>query len=77
MAKRESLTVKQNRAKHINVAAVAYTDMCIFAAVIELLEGGLVSADVQPDDFKIIEIAKRAQQKCLRRYDAAIEAANR
>lgn len=51
--------------------AQAHTDLNVFGAIVELLEGGLVSADVQPDDFRIIDLAKRAQQRCLRRYDEA------
>lgn len=53
-------------------AAMAHTDMNIFEGIVSLLEGGLVSSGCQPDDFKIIEMARRAQRRCLKRYDAAI-----
>lgn len=49
----------------------AHTDLNIFAAIVAILEGGTVSADAQPDDFKIIKLCQRAQAKCLRRYDRA------
>ncbi len=54
--------------------AKAHTDLNIFAAIEATLEGGIVSADVQPDDFAIIRICQRAQQRCLRRYDNALAA---
>lgn len=49
----------------------AHTDLNIFAAVERLMEGGLVSSDSQPDDFKMIRMAQAAQRRCLARYDAA------
>ena len=56
---------------HAQEMAEAHTDLSVFAAVVALLEGGLLSAGAQPDDFKIIALAKRAQVKCLRRFDRA------
>lgn len=55
-------------------AVYAHADLNAFAAVVALLEGGIVSADAQPDDFKIIAMAQRAQQRCLSRYDRAMNA---
>lgn len=49
----------------------AHTDLNIFAAIVAILEGGTVSARAQPDDFKIIAMSVRAQQRCLARYDKA------
>lgn len=57
-------------------AARAHTDLNIFAAVVSLLEGGHVSSDVQPFDFRIIRLAQQAQQRCLKRYDDAVARAN-
>lgn len=59
----------------IKEAAKAHSDLNIFYGVVALLEGGTVSADAQPDDFKIIALAKRAAQRCLVRYDRACTAA--
>lgn len=58
--------------EHIREANAAHTDLNIFAAVVALLEGGLVSSGAQPDDFKIIKLAQQAQARCLRRYDDAM-----
>lgn len=55
-------------------AARAHTDLNIFAAVAAMLEGGTVSADAQPYDFRVITICQQAEQQCLRRYDRAIAA---
>ena len=53
------------------VMARAHTDLNIFAAVERIMEGGLVSSDSQPDDFKMIRMAQSAQRRCLARYEAA------
>lgn len=53
-------------------AAVAHTDLNVFAAVQIMLESSLQSSLCEADARKIIKIAKEAQQKCLRRYDTAI-----
>lgn len=66
MAKKNLTTLQAAEAM-----ARAHTDLNIFAAVVHLLEGGLVSSDSQPDDFRIIAMAQRAQQRCLARHDAA------
>lgn len=60
--------------KLIRDAVEAHADLNVFAAVVALLEGGIVSAGAQPDDFKIIAMAQRAQQRCLARYDRAMNA---
>jgi hypothetical protein len=46
----------------------------VFASIVAILEGGTVSANAQPDDFKIIRICQAAQQKALHRYDRACDA---
>lgn len=58
----------------IKTAAEAYADLNIFAACVAILEGGTVSADAQPDDFKVIALCLKAQQRCLKRYDRAMAA---
>lgn len=55
-------------------AVEAHSDLNIFGAIIAILEGGTVSARAQPDDFRIINLCQKAQTKCLRRYDRALEA---
>lgn len=65
---------KKSRKQLIKEAVEARSDLNIFAAVVAILEGSTVSADAQPDDFRIIGMCQRAQQKCLRRYDRALEA---
>lgn len=66
----------QDEAKRFLIKAVteAHTDLTVFAAIVAILEGGTVSARAQPDDFKVIALCQRAQQKCLRRYDRAVAA---
>lgn len=56
----------------VEEAAQAHTDLNVFGAVVQLLEGGLLSSDSQPDDFRIIRICNSAEQKALHRYDAAL-----
>jgi hypothetical protein len=64
---------KKTAAQWAKEAAVARSDLNIFAAVVALLEGGTVSADANPDDFAVIKRCQSAQQRCLRRYDRALE----
>jgi hypothetical protein len=58
-------------------AAKAHTDLTVFHGVIQLMEGGLLSADSYGDAERIIKICKRASQKCLARYDQNVERAAR
>lgn len=69
--------IRKSLADYAQEAATAHTDLNIFGGIVALLEGGTVSADVQPHDFQIIQICKIAQQQCLHRYDQAIAALNR
>lgn len=62
--------------KHIVSAARASADLHIFAAVAALMESSLVSSDCERAEFKIIEICKREQAKCLARYDRAVAKAD-
>lgn len=61
----------------VRIAAVAHTDLNIFAAVVSLLESSLQSNQktVHSSSTKIIRIAKQEQQRCLIRYDEAVAAA--
>lgn len=68
---------RKSRREIAKEAAQAHTDLNIFYGVIALLEGGTVSSDAQPHDFRIIRICQQAGQKCLARYDRAIEALER
>jgi hypothetical protein len=61
-----------DKGKFINEAAKAHTDLNVFAGIVALLEGGLVSSECQTTEFRIIEICKREQAKCLARYDRAV-----
>lgn len=65
---------KKTKYQLVTAAAKAHTDLNIFAAIISLLEGGVMSADVQPDDFRIIALCEKAQRKCLQRFDRATAA---
>jgi hypothetical protein len=52
----------------------AHTDLVVFESIIAILEGGTVSARVQPYDFKVIALCKKAQQQSLKQFDRAREA---
>lgn len=65
---------KKTQKQLIRDAVEAHSDLNIFASVVAALEGGTLSGAAQPDDFKIIAIAQRAQQRCLVRYDRAMNA---
>jgi hypothetical protein len=62
-------------ARHIKLAAVARSDLNIFAAVMALMESSLVSSDCHGAEARILSICRAEQQKCLRRYDTAVEKA--
>ena len=53
-------------------AARAHTDLNIFHAVINLMDGGFVSAPAGPDAQRIVRLCRDAAERCLRRYDAAL-----
>lgn len=69
----KSATYKK-RAALLQEMTEARTDLNMFEGVVALLEGGTMSAGAQPYDFRIIDICREAQQKCLRRYDRARDA---
>lgn len=65
--------MNQKKQKELLRALVeAHTDLTILEAVVAVLEGGTISADVQPYDFKIIDLCRKAQKKCLRRHDRTL-----
>lgn len=68
---------KSKRQQALEEAAAAHTDLNIFAAVIAMMENSLLSVACQQREFQIIRICKSEQEKCLRRYDAAIAKLNR
>lgn len=53
-------------------AARAHTDLNVFEGIVQMLEGGLVSADSYPAADRIIAICRKHEQVCLRRYDRAL-----
>lgn len=65
---------KATRKEHIEAAATAHTDLNMFAVIDDLLDGSHVSAEAYDDVQIIIRLARRAQDRCMRRYDAAIAA---
>ena len=56
-------------------AAKAMSDLHMFAAIIALLENGLITADCYMASEKIRRICNIEKGKCLRRHDAAIKKA--
>jgi hypothetical protein len=68
---RQSQTTKRQR-EFIIAAATARTDLNIFEAVVRLVEGGMVGSDCYRAAERIVSISRAEQQKCLRRYDAAL-----
>lgn len=60
--------------KWLKALVEAHTDLNMFAAVVAMLEGSIVSVSAQPDEFKVIALCQKAQLKCLRRYDRALKA---
>lgn len=66
-------TARQHR-ELIKEAAAALSDLNVLASIVAILEGGTVSADVQPTDFKIIKICQAEMNRCLRRFDRACAA---
>lgn len=62
---------------YVREASQAHTDLNVFAAVIVLLENSLNTARTYRSAQAIIKIAKREQQRCLRRYDEARAKADR
>jgi hypothetical protein len=53
-------------------AAKAHTELCLFAAVVNLMEGGDIGGDANSDATAIIRACKRAQARALYRYDKAM-----
>lgn len=60
---------------HIQAAAMALSDLNMFAAVQALMEHSLVSSACYAAEAAIVAVCRAEQQKCLQRYDAATEKA--
>ena len=58
---------------HAKKAARALSDLHVFSAVIALMESSLVSSDCHTAEGRIVTICKTETQKCLARYDKALE----
>lgn len=56
----------------IEDAAVAYSDLNMFAAVQALMENSLVSTPRFATEGRIVKLCKNEQQRCLRDYDRAM-----
>jgi hypothetical protein len=65
---------KKTQKELIKLAARAYADLHIFAAVIAMMESYLVSSETFTAEARIVVICKAEEQKCLRRYDRALAA---
>lgn len=57
--------------KNVQAAMDAHTNLTIFAAVVEILEGGTIKGDI-PATNKIIAICKAEQGRQLRLMDKAL-----
>lgn len=64
-----------DKGKSIKEAADAHSDLNIFAAVEALMESSLVSSACFPTEARIVKICQAEIQKCLSRYDRAVEKA--
>ena len=61
---------------HIKEAAEAHSTLTAFAAVVALMEGGLVYCpEAYKAEARIIKIANQEQQRMLRKYDQEVELA--
>lgn len=61
------------RAKAVQEAAEAHTNLTVFAAVVSLLEGGHLYGSASNDAAAlIIDLCRDEQQRCLRAYDLAV-----
>lgn len=67
----------KTRAEHISEAAWAHTNLCLFATVVGIMEGGNIKAESHAAAQRIIEIAQREQSKLLAQYDRAVAAASK
>ena len=62
---------KTTRDQELQNACRAHSNLIVFAAVVKLLEGGLLYSESFPTAEKIIALAKKEQQRCLALYDKA------
>lgn len=61
--------------KNVQAAMYAHTNLTVFAAVVEILEGGTIKGEI-PAVGKIIAICKAEQQRQLRLMDQALRKEN-
>lgn len=71
------MTRTKARKDHASEAAWAHTQLCLFATVVSIMEGGNIKSESHEAAQQIIDIAHEQQQVLLKRYDAAIAAASR
>jgi len=55
----------------LQAACRAHNNLNIFAAVIALMESGLLYSESYPMADRLVQLCKKEQQKCLKLYDAA------
>lgn len=63
--------------KSMRAAMEAHTNLTVFASVVELLEGGLLSGYQGLAHTRIITICKDEQQRLLKQMDKAVAAAQK
>lgn len=61
-----------SKGRSIIAAAEAHSDLNAFAAVVALMEGGLLSSNCTKAALRVIAICKTEQTKALARYDRAV-----
>lgn len=76
LMKPNRISVK-NKTVFIEKAVKAHSDLNIFYAIIALMESSLVSPDCYGAESMVVRICRRETQKCLVRYDAALDALSR
>jgi hypothetical protein len=54
---------------HVKEAAQAHSNLSIWAAVLTLMEGSLLSAHGHRAEAQVVKIAKREMQRELKHYD--------
>lgn len=61
-----------SRSKNISAAARAHSNLCVFGAIVAMLEGGVIEGlSAEKAKEKIIRICKQEQQRQLTLFDQA------
>lgn len=68
---------KKTRKDHIQAANRAHTQLCLFEAVVRILEGGDIKSESHMAASMVINMCKEHQGHLLKLYDAAMAAATR